>query len=113
MIFFLEVGLVLIFSFFHEGTIVNELFPLLGKTVNISYERTFSAELFLLRGKNKKHLNKNQANKQQENLSSCKVVLAQAAAVRPLHHFSSQILLLCDGGPLAEGTDRQCATREF
>lgn len=112
MIFFLQVGLILTFSFSHEGTIINELFPLLGKTVNISYEGTFSAELFLLRGKNKKHLNKNQANKQQENLSSCKTELAQAAAVRPPHHFSSQMPLLCDSGPLAEGTDRQCATRE-
>lgn len=60
-----------------------------GKIANISCEGTFNVELFLFQGENKKkkHLNKNQANKQQENLSFCKAVLALVAVVRPSHHF--------------------------
>lgn len=58
-----------------------------GKIANISCEGTFNVELFLFQGENKKkkHLNKNQANKQ-ENLSFCKAVLAQASVVRPSYH---------------------------
>lgn len=47
-LFLIEVGLVLNPSFFHEGTIDNELFLLLGKNKNIPHEGTFNIALFPL-----------------------------------------------------------------
>lgn len=54
IVFVLEIELVLIFFFSHEGTIDTELIPLLG------------------RKKNQKHFNKNQANKYLMILCECK-----------------------------------------